>query len=237
LEKFRMGQRCRAVARSLASLPVVELVALFGTLVHFPPQPGRQRLYAPWRVFWLFLSQVVSTDRGCQETVLKALAWFQREKSHAASPNTSAYCQARKRLAAEGVDQVEKDVVRTLQERVHEDHHWHARRVKIVDGTTLSMPDTPLNQATYPQPKQEKPGFPILRLVGVFSLATGALLALAWDAYRIHERLLFHRLWEFLEPGDVLLSDRGFCSFADVWSLLQRGVDAVMRNHQCRSGA
>lgn len=114
---------------------------------------------------------------------------------------------------------------------------WRGHRVKVVDGSSVSMPDTPENQKKWPQPKAQKPGcgFPVMRIVAMFSLATGAVLDLAGDALSIHERLLFKRLWSRLEKGDVALADRGFCSFADIYCLLQIGVESVMRKHQARS--
>ena len=99
------------------------------------------------------------------------------------------------------------------------------------------MPDTPENQKRFPQPKTQKPGcgFPVMRVAVLFSMATGAILRAAWDALRVHERTLFHRLWDELKAGDILVADRGFCGFADFYLLLRRGVDCIMRNHQRRT--
>jgi hypothetical protein len=66
-------------------------------------------------------------------------------------------------------------------------------------------------------------------------MATGAILRAAWDSLHVHERTLFHRLWDELKKGDILVADRGFCGFADFYLLLQRGVDCIMRNHQRRT--
>ena len=98
------------------------------------------------------------------------------------------------------------------------------------------MPDTPENQAAYPQPSNQKKGcgFPMMKVVGLFSLASGALLHFARGTLHVHESLLFRQLWDHLYEGDVLLGDRGFCSFFAIASLLGRGVDSVMRLHQAR---
>ena len=110
------------------------------------------------------------------------------------------------------------------------------RPVKIVDGTGLSMPDTAANQGRWPQPTSQQPGcgFPVLKLVGLFSLSSGALLETATGSLHVHESLLFRGLWDRLKQGDVVLADRGFCSYAALASLRQRGVDSVMRLHQKR---
>jgi hypothetical protein len=108
---------------------------------------------------------------------------------------------------------------------------WHGRRVLIVDGSSVSMPDTPANQAAYPQPGRQKPGcgFPVARFAALSSWSTGVVVEAEIDSLAVHERTLFHRLWHHLVPGDVLLGDRGFCSYADLVVLKQRGIDAVLR--------
>jgi hypothetical protein len=113
---------------------------------------------------------------------------------------------------------------------------WCSRRVKLVDGTTCSMPDTAPNQDAYPQPSGQKAGcgFPMLKLVGLFSLATGALLQAVHGPVRVHEGQLFRQLWSYLTQGDVLLADRGFCSFGLLAALQQQGIDSVVQLHQTR---
>jgi hypothetical protein len=98
------------------------------------------------------------------------------------------------------------------------------------------MPDTAKNQALYPQPQSQKPGcgFPVMRFVAVFSLATGAVLNVAKSALRVGERTLFRQLWDAFEQGEVVLADTGFCGYAEYHFLMQRRVDCVMRNHQRR---
>jgi len=89
---------------------------------------------------------------------------------------------------------------------------WRGHAVKVVDGTCLSMPDTAANQAAYPQPLSQKPGcgFPLMKLVEIFSLASGALLHFCRDTHNVHESQLFGKLWPHLLEGDVVLGDRGF---------------------------
>lgn len=115
-------------------------------------------------------------------------------------------------------------------------HLWSGRSVKVADGTSVSMPDTPKNQELYPQPKGQKKGcgFPVMRLVVSFCLTTGILLSCRKGALNVHERTLWRQMWNDYEEGDVVLADCGFCSYADYWLLAQRGVDSVMRLHQMR---
>jgi len=193
--------------------------------------------FPPSRTFWLFLSQVLGEDGSCREALRKFLAWLALEKKRTASPRTAGYCKARKRLREQDVREVHLQVVRRIEEHACTTKDlWCGRRVRVIDGSSVSMPDTAANQEKYPQPKGQKKGcgFPIMRIVGIFSLATGVLLDVAKDALRVHERTLFRSLWDLFEPGDVALADRGFTGYADFYYLKERGIDPVMRNHQRR---
>ncbi len=114
---------------------------------------------------------------------------------------------------------------------------WYARRVKVIDGSTVSMPDTPSNQKVYPQSTRQRAGcgFPIMRIMAVFCLHSGTMIAMAKDALGVSEAALFRRVWNALQPNDVALADRGLCSYAHFHALAKRGVDCVMRNNQRRT--
>ena len=189
--------------------------------------------FPPEQTFWLFLSQVLAADGSCREVLRKFLAWLSIEKDGEASPRTGAYCRARARLPLDALEKVHEKlaVVPARGER-----RWHGRRVKVVDGSSVSMPDTPANQERYPQPSAQTAGcgFPVMRIVAVFSLGTGVLLDLAKGTLKVHERTLFRQLWDNFQAGDVALADTGFCSYGDFYYLGLRGVDCVMPNHQKR---
>lgn len=108
---------------------------------------------------------------------------------------------------------------------------WCGLAVQAVDGTTLTAPDTPENQAAYPQQKVQRPGcgFPILRLVALFSLATGMIGGWITGTWVQHELMLFQQLWEWLRPGQLLLGDRGFCSWGLLAQCQARSIHAVFR--------
>jgi len=101
---------------------------------------------------------------------------------------------------------------------VTSEHLWCGRHVKVIDGSTVSMPDTPLNQKAYPQPSSQAPGcsFPIAKIGALFSLATGAAVALVINVSNTHDIKLARQIYQFLNPGDVLLGDCAFCSYADI---------------------
>lgn len=196
---------------------------------------SRRRVFSLDVVFWSFLDQVQTPEGSCREAVRKVMAFVRRklphEKGDPMSPDTSAYCQARAKIPLEVMDGIQAHLVDRLQNHIPNDQLWHGRHVRIVDGTGLSMPDTPANQARWPQSRNQKPGcgFPAMNLVGIFCLLSGALLKAAYGDRRTHETRLFQDLWNVLNMGDLLLADRGFFSFGAVAGLLARGVDSLMR--------
>jgi len=230
-------------ARRLDSLE--DLYAVFGDLLPEtalkPAAQGpnsRQRSLPSSVTFWAFVSQVLSPGSSCREVVRKVEAWWRWQHMRSCPGVTaSAYCQARGRLDLEMLRVIRRHLSFQMERNVLEDERWLGGRcVKIVDGTMLSMPDTAGNQQLWPQSSEQKPGcgFPLMKLVGLFSLSSGALLEEATGNKHVHESRLFEQLWERLEKGDVLLEDRGFCSYGAMASLLQRGIDTVARLHPCR---
>ena len=195
--------------------------------------------YTPWLTFWAFFWQVLSPDHSCRAAVKRTAAWLGRRGAKLNDEDTSPYCKARARLP----ESVPFRLMRSLGHRLHDEAPaewlWRGHRVKVVDGTTVSMPDTQANQREYPQSPSQRPGlgFPRARLVVVFCLATGAVLAAALGRYpgkQTGENALFRRLQDEYQPGDVSLGDRCYSSYFDIALLKQRGVDSVCRLHQRR---
>ena len=129
--------------------------------------------------------------------------------------------------------------VEDLERHIPEDWLWKGRRVQLVDGTTVSMPDTSDNQRSFPQPRAQRPGlgFPLARIVAIISLATGAVRDLAMGPHKgkeTGETALFRTLWDRLKRGDIVLGDRYFSSYFGIAPLVQRGVDGLFRMHQLR---
>jgi len=195
----------------------------------------RKRLYTPARTFWLFLSQVMSGDCSCRETTRGFLGRLCAGKALKASVKTAGYCKARVRLPVKDIMRVNRTLVRKIGSG---EGRWRGREVKVIDGTCVSMPDTIRNGEIWPQPKGAKAGcgFPVMRLVAMFSLFSGVMVDCSLGSLHAGERRLFRRLWRILKPGEVVLGDRGFCDYASFWLLGRFGVDCVMRKHQRREG-
>ncbi len=199
----------------------------------------RERIFTPVTTLWVFLSQVISTDGSCRDAVMRLLAFLASRGEQPCAARTGSYCKARQRLPEKLLSRLTQETAARMMGEVPERWRWHGREVKVVDGTTLSMPDTPANQRSYPQPKSQKSGlgFPLVRLVCLFSLTTGAVLDAAFGPHRGKgkgELSLFRKLWARLQRGDVLLGDRHFCAYFDIAHWLQAGVDFVGRVHQAR---
>ena len=197
---------------------------------------SRQRSYPVSVTFWAFLSQVMSPGSPCREIVRKVQAWHAARRLPVPSSSTGAYCQARSRLPLQSLHRIQAHSAKELQRAVRSEHLWLDRHVKVVDGTGVSMPDTPENQSVWPQPSNQSTGcgFPVAKLVGCFCLASGALLDLTEGNLRVHESQLFRKRFDLFSEGDVVLTDRGFCSYSSIAELLARDVDTVMRLHQAR---
>lgn len=196
---------------------------------------SRQRTYPLPLTFWAFLSQVLSPGSSCREVVRKVQAWY-APQDQTPDSGTSAYCQARRRLPLAGLVELHQTLVAKLSARITTPELWLGRRVKVVDGTGLSMPDTGANQKAWPQPNTQKPGcgFPVVKLAACFCLASGALLDWVEGTLKEHDCRLLQKLLPAFKKGDVVLADRGFSSFPGLATLLARGVDAVMRVHHFR---
>ena len=197
----------------------------------------RQRLFSPLATFWNFLGQVLSPGQPCRETVRQIQATRRRRRKSLISSGTSAYCQARRKLPEATLQAIWQGAATQLGKGASPDMLWRGFRVGVVDGTGVSMPDTAANQDAWPQPSAQRPGcgFPVMKLVALFSLATGAAHALVTGTLHDAEQTLFPRLWSTLTSGfDLLLGDRNFGSFAMFCALRQCGLHGVFRLHQRR---
>jgi hypothetical protein len=200
----------------------------------------RERIFTPAVTLWTFLSQVLDADHSCRQAVARLLAYRTAQGLRRCSPDTSAYCKARGRLPEELLKDLACSTGQQLHEQAPAEWLWKGRRVKLVDGTGVSLPDTPKNQKAYPKSTKLPPGvgFPLVRLVVVFSLAVGTVLEAAFgpfDGKGNGELSLWRKLWDTLERGDVLVADRLYPTFWVVADALAKGVDVVMRMHAGRT--
>lgn len=196
-------------------------------------------IYTPAVTVWVFLSQCLSPDHCCRDAVAQLIAWRVARGLKPCSAQTGAYCTARNDLPEEALHALVRDTGKQVEDESPTTWLWLGRKVRLVDGSTTTMPDTPENQAVYPQQKSQKPGcgFPIARVLVIFSLSVGTVLEAAIGKYKgkqTGENSLLRELYCSLAEGDVVLADRYFSGWCDLALLKQRGIDVVIRKHQLR---
>lgn len=199
-------------------------------------------VYTPLLTLWAFLSQVLfkQEQRSCAAAVSRVIVLLVALGRPRCSDNTGAYCRARAKLSECVIRRLTYDVAEGCERAIPGDWLWHGRHVYLVDGTTVSMPDTPENQEVYPQQaaQQDGVGFPIARMVMLLSLATAMLSGLALGPYsgkETGETALFRELLDKLHANDIVLADRYYCSYFMICLLRELGVDVVTRLHQKRT--
>jgi len=202
----------------------------------------RDRLFNPVTTIWGFLSQVLSEDHSCRDAVSRIIAHRAANGVTVCSPNTASYCNARSRLLTGVLRTLAKRTAQQLQGSAAEEWKWNGRSVFVGDGSHVSMPDTPENQAIYPQPPTQEPGlgFPLARVTVLLSLATGACHDLAMAAYEgkgTGETTLLRAMYDSLKPGDVVLVDALFDNYFLICELRERGIDLVARAQYQRVGS
>lgn len=242
--------RLKEARDKFTGLPINELQDLLGpglpTHLLSAAEEGhfsRERVYTLAITFWTFLWQIMNPGSSCREAVRKLRAWFVWLGKPKPSADDSPYCQARRHLPKEILQRFLKASAQSAEQSGRIGWRFHGRVVQVGDGTSCDAPDTPANQRAYPQYKKQKPGcgFPSVRIVGLFSLATGALLALATGNKHKAELQLFRKIWDEIKSGDIFLADRGFCDFVTLAWLRRRAADVVVRlngsrNHDMRQG-
>jgi hypothetical protein len=196
---------------------------------------SREQIYSVRRTFFGFLYQVLNPDCPCREVVRQIQSLFALVSRRRVSKATGAYCIARDRLA---LDTLARLRCAAAAHAPKASQLWKGFWVKVIDGTGISLPDTTKNQRAYPQSKEQKPGcgFPFMKIVGVFSLATGALLDYAKGNKHQHELALLRRLLDQFKPGCLALADRGFSCYTLLALLWLKKVPALFRLHHARGG-
>jgi hypothetical protein len=184
----------------------------------------RKRILDPATTIYLFLLQILHGNTACRHVVHFGTWSF----------SDSAYCQARKRLPLAVFHALLEATAAAFRTATSTSSRWLGHRVWVVDGSSFSMPDEPELQRHFGQPGGQRKGcgFPVAKWLALFDLTTGMLLRSASAPLRTHEMSQSSAISQELEPGDIVLGDRGFCSYAHLALLTQRELHAVFRIHQ-----
>lgn len=204
------------------------------------PGPQRHRLYPPLTTLGLFIGQILGSDPACQAATTSHLARRLGQGLSACSTNNASYCDARKRLPKALVSDLGAQLGQRLESLAPKAWRWQGRTVKLFDGTSVSMPDTPSNQAAYPQSGRQTVGlgFPMVRIGALIGLASGAVLAYGLTALRgkgTGEQTVLRSLLGHIQPGDIILADALLATWWLIQAIQSRGADVVMRQHGKRT--
>lgn len=203
---------------------------------------GLHGVYTTAIMVWAFLSQVLrdGKEASCQAAVARVVSYCEQQGLAAPTQDTGDYCRARAKLSSAALRDLSGEVAEELEQTADANWLWNGRHhAKLVDGFTFTMPDTPQNQARYPQPKTQTPGvgLPIARAVAVVSLATACVMGLAMGPYQgkeTGESALLRTLLGNFQTDDIAVMDRYYCSFFMIALLLAQGTQVCARKHQRR---
>ncbi len=183
----------------------------------------RAGILCPFATLHWFLLQVLSGNTALEHIATLAKKAF----------TDSAYCQARSRLPLAVYQAILRALIKAFIPETS-NGRWHGHRTFLIDGSSFSMPDTPELQAHFGQPGAQAAGcgFPVAKILALFHAGTGFLLEVMAAPLRSYEMSRVEDVHPALQPGDILVADRGFCSFAHLALLNRRGVHGVFRIHQ-----
>lgn len=195
---------------------------------------SRQREFPRVTVFWAFLGQVLRRGASCRWALARVQADAVSRGHQPPGDSTGAYCQARGVLSLPWLQALSSALSRWFEQRTT--GQWRGRTVRLIDASGFSMPDTDKNRRIWPYAGGQKPGcgFPTGKLVGLFCLHTGRMLAFAQGTWKAHDLSLARKLLGYLQTGEILVADRAYCGWLFLAQLLDRKVDFVIRLHQTR---
>ena len=198
---------------------------------------SRERVFPLGLTFQCFIWQMLNPHTSCREVVRHVQTLLRLAGLMPIDDSDSAYVQARQRFPRQRLEKALHQTAQAADRRVGKGGRLAGRPVKVVDGSTTQLPDTKKNQKRYPQPSAQKPGcgFPVMKFVVLFSLASGAVGNVIMGNLHNHELHLFRRLWDQLKTGDIILGDRAWGEFTTLAVLpRRRQVDVVARLHGAR---
>lgn len=241
--KYSLLQQIRKLKNSFLQFSYLPLADILSTDVLLQivehSASSRERIFSPLVTLNAFIFQVLSTDGSCRQAVSHVLSERLHQGRLANSIMTGSYCKARKRLPLAQLKHAVNATGNALHQQAHRAWLWKGHNTLLTDGTTVLMPDTEENQATFPQQSCQKPGlgFPIARIVGLISLSVGSMISYSVGPYQgkgSGETSLFSQMISSVAKNDLLLADRYYCTWAIIALLLQQGSHILVLNHAQR---
>ena len=215
-------------------LPIVKKIKAF---FEGKTDKTRSRIFEPWLVFKMLIMQRLDPDHSCLNAVKKYI--FEDDSNSNISENTASYCTARKNLPELTLKECMQISGEDLHNNANDSWKFRGRALKIIDGSTLSMPDTKENQESYPQPASQKNGigFPLARVVGVLCMSTGGVLDFAigpQKGKKTGEHALLRQMLNVFKPSDIVLGDRYYDSYWLIAEFIKRQADVLFESSASR---
>jgi hypothetical protein len=191
---------------------------------------SRERIFTLARTFWCWIWQVLQANTSCREVVRQVQALFAIH-GRTVDESSSAYCQARAKLSLGFLQKVFLSTTTGVEQAAPGWSLLGGRPLRVVDGSGMRLADTAKNRAAFAPPKNQPPGtgFPYIKVLVLFSLQSGAVLAHSIGSLLHHELRLLLGLRKWLKKGDILVMDRAFGVYLVGALLSQLGVDLLAR--------
>jgi len=240
-----MGPRVAQAIRQVRAYTLCQLEERFGSCFPrtlFPKAAekanSRDRIYTQGRTFWCMLWQAFNPLASGRLVVPQLQALFVLDGGPCLSEEDGAYCRGKARLPLGEFPKALSSSAQAAEEKAPPLTLLQGRSVKVVDGSTLTLADTPENRKAFPPVQCPEPNFPTMRMVVFFSLLSGAILSLATGDLRTAELPMLNPLLSQLVKGDILIGDRGFGNFVLLALLqqLQLGIDFIGRSARRADG-
>jgi hypothetical protein len=199
-----------------------------------PPKHGdnsRHRIYPLFRTFWCWIWQILQANTSCREVVRQVQALFALNSGVSVDEGSGAFCQARQKLPLAVLEKAFAASAQSAQGKAPHADSLQSRRLRVMDASNVRLPDTSENRKAYP-PSMSAPsgsGFPLLKVVVLFCLASGAIVARAVGTQLVHEIRICEALRAWLAKGDIVVADRAYGSYAILVWLQSLGVDLIAR--------
>jgi len=233
-----MGARIKSITRVLKQATLIQIEERFNLALKpnplqrpFQGDHSRRRIFSLERTFWGWVWQVLQSNTSCREVVRQVQTLFALHTQKELDEGTSAYCQARAKVPLSMLEGALNASASSVQKRARASSSLQARPLKAIDGTGIRIHDTPGNRAQYPSSKNQfaKPSFPIMKVIALFCVASGAILAQATGSLLSSELRLFMDVLSHLKPKDILLADRHYGCFVVAAWLQRWQVDLIAR--------
>ena len=196
----------------------------------------RKRIYDDSTTLWAWCSQILESNASCHKAVSNVQSWRQQLDLPTPSPQTKAYCEARKRLPRDFIEKANTHVLHKLESSILTRDLWQGLQLKAIDGSSAQLMDTEENQFIYPQPNQQQEGcgFPVMGICGVVNLSHGGWETLSTSKHTQHDLSATYGVLEHFGENDLCLADRAYNSYEFICLLKAQGCESLMRLHQAR---